>query len=160
MIVRAATLQDAHCICEIWNPLIEQSVTTFTSELKTEQGIATDISARNGAFFVAEHDGEVIGFATYFPFRSGPGYALTKEHSINLAPNARGTGAGRALMDALEAHAKAAGVHSLWAGISGENLGGIAFHERLGFKHIARLPEVGYKFDRWIDLVLMQKMLG
>lgn len=160
MIVRAASLADASSICAIWNPLIEQTATTFTTTLKTNEGVADDIKTRNGAFLVAEIDRQVVGFATYFPFRGGPGYARTKEHSINLGPSARGTGAGRKLMSALETHAKTSGVHSLWAGISGDNPGGIAFHERLGFSHIARLPEVGYKFDRWMDLILMQKMLG
>ncbi|MGB7316450.1 MAG: N-acetyltransferase family protein [Planktotalea sp.] len=159
MIVRAAKASDAAGICDVWNPLIQGTATTFTTDLKTAEGIAADISARAGAFFVAEEAGELLGLATYFPFRGGPGYARTKEHSINLAPNARGRGVGRALMGALEIHARSSGVHSLWAGISGENLQGVVFHERLGFTHIARLPEVGFKFDRWMDLVLMQKIL-
>lgn len=159
MIVRTATINDADDICAIWNPLIAQTTTTFTTELKTAERISADINTRNGAFFVAERNGEIIGFATYFAFRGGPGYARTKEHSINLAPSARGCGAGRALMQALEAHAFKEGVHSLWAGISAENLDGIAFHDRMGFAHIACLSEVGFKFDRWMDLILMQKIL-
>ena len=62
-------------------------------------------------------------------------------------------------MAALEDHAKAAGVHSLWAGVSAENSAGIAFHRSVGFAEVARLPEVGHKFGRWMDLVLMQKIL-
>ena len=95
MIIRAATQSDAGAICAIWNPLIVRTATTFTTELKTPNGIAADVSARKGAFFVAENNAELVGFATYFPFRSGPGYAYTKEHTINLTPNARGCGAGR-----------------------------------------------------------------
>ncbi|MGH1577550.1 N-acetyltransferase family protein [Planktotalea sp.] len=159
MIVRSAVCADAKAICDIWNPLIENTATTFTSDLKTEQSILSDIKARAGAFFVCEEADRLLGFATYFPFRGGPGYAHTKEHSINLSPDARGRGAGQALMAALEAHAKQAQVHSIWAGISGENPSGVAFHKKVGFTEIARLPEVGYKFDRWMDLVLMQKIL-
>ncbi len=160
MIVRAAVVQDASGICEVWNPWIKDTATTFTTELKTKDGIAQDIIARQGAYFVAEEDGHILGFASYFPFRNGPGYAHTKEHSINLAPQAQGKGAGRALMQALENHAHDQGIHSLWAGISGENPDGLAFHRKVGFTEIARLPEVGFKFGRWMDLVLMQKTLS
>lgn len=159
MSVRQASRSDADAICAIWNPLIEQTATTFTTALKTSAGIATDIEERNGAFFVAEEAGQVIGFATYFQFRGGPGYAFTKEHSINLSPDVHGRGIGRALMTALEDHARDADVHSLWAGISAENPGGVAFHTRIGFEPVATLPEVGFKFGRWMDLILMQKFL-
>ena len=104
-------------------------------------------------------EGEVIGFATYFQFRGGLGYGHTMEHSILLHPELRGRGAGRALMAAIENHARAAGVHTMFAGVSSENPSGVAFHEAIGFARVAVLPEVGRKFGRWIDLVLLQKHL-
>lgn len=159
MMIRTARAEDAAQICGIWNPLITSTATTFTTDLKTVDSITADIAARGDAFLVADAGGQLLGFATYFPFRSGPGYARTKEHSINLAPEARGRGAGRALMEALEAQAQADKVHALWAGISAENPAGVTFHSKIGFVEIARLPEVGYKFGRWMDLVLMQKRL-
>ena len=159
MTIRPARPEDAAAIVAIWNAVIDHTAITFTTERKTHQGIEADIAARGPAFQVVEQDGAVAGFATYFPFRSGPGYSFTKEHSIQLAPAVRGRGLGRALMTALEDAARAEGVHSLWAGVSGENPGGVAFHARLGFAEIARLPQVGRKFDRWMDLVLMQKIL-
>ena len=159
MNIRQATVQDAPGICDVWNPLIETTATTFTVDLKTPEIIAATIEARKGAFFVALDTSQVIGFATYFPFRGGPGYRHTKEHSINLSPLAAGKGVGRQLMQSLERHAFESGVHSLWAGISSENPAGVAFHARIGFTHIARLPEVGFKFERWMDLILMQKIL-
>ena len=76
-----------------------------------------------------------------------------------LHPKGHGRGGGRLLMNALFAHAKDAGKHSMFAGCSAENSGAVAFHARMGFQEVATLPEVGFKFGRWIDLVLMQKLL-
>jgi L-amino acid N-acyltransferase len=81
------------------------------------------------------------------------------EHSILLAPAARGMGAGRGLMTVLLAHARAAGAHQMIAGVSAENPDGVAFHAALGLVEIARVPEAGAKFGRFIDPVLMQKFL-
>ncbi|MAU44226.1 MAG: GNAT family N-acetyltransferase [Yangia sp.] len=159
MIVRPANASDAAALQALWNPWIETTAITFSTELKTAEGIATDIAARGPAFQVAEDASTLLGFATFFPFRGGPGYARTKEHTVILSPEARGRGAGRALMDALEEVARGQGVHSLFAGVSSENPAGIAFHAAIGFREAARLPQVGWKFGRWMDLVLMQKFL-
>lgn len=159
MLVRQAQVGDAAAVADIWNAEIRDGVTTFNSQEKTLTELEAQIETRGAGFQVAEHEGEVIGFATYFPFRSGVGYARSKEHTIYLSPKSRGLGAGRVLMDALLAAAKAEGVHSMMAGIAGENEAGVRFHAALGFKHVARVPEVGYKFNRWMDLILMQKFL-
>ncbi|WP_146590843.1 GNAT family N-acetyltransferase [Puniceibacterium confluentis] len=159
MRLRQAQADDAAAIADIWNAVIRDTAITFTTEFKTEAGLVADIAARGGAFQVAALDGRILGFATYSAFRNGPGYARTKEHSIMLHPDARRSGLGRALMQALFDHAREAGVHSLWAGISAENPAAVPFHAALGFHEVARLPEVGQKFGRWIDLILMQKML-
>ncbi len=82
------------------------------------------------------------------------------EHTIHVHPETRGRGIGRMLMDAVERHAAAGGAHALFAGVSGENAAGRAFHVRLGYEPVAVLPEVGHKFGRWIDLHLMRKRLG
>lgn len=162
MIVRPAEAEDLPQVADFWNRIIRETTITFTTVLKTEADLAAMIAARRAAgreFFVVR-EGGAIGFATYDQFRAGPGYAHAMEHTILLPPELRGRGAGRALMDRVEAHARAGGAHTLFAGVSGENAGGIAFHARIGFDVSARYPEAGRKFGRWLDLVLMMKKLG
>lgn len=156
--IRPAVKDDFTQIAKIWNQIIRDTAATFTNAEK-EVAELVQANAAGRPFFVAEQDGKVVGFATYFPFRSGPGYARTKEHTIQLAPDARGKGFGRGLMEAVEDHARDAGVHTIWAGISSENPDGKAFHAALGYEEIAVLPEVGRKFGRWMDLILMRKVL-
>lgn len=156
--IRPARPEDAEAIAAIWNPLIRDTAVTFTTEEKTPEALAAQITARGPAFLVAEGAG-IAGFATYGPFRSGPGYARTMEHTIHLAPQARGQGIGRALMLALLDQARAEGMHVMIAGVSSENPDGAAFHAALGFTLTARLPEAGFKFGRYMDLLLFQKTL-
>lgn len=158
--IRQAGAADAAAIAAVWEPVIRETTITFSDEVKTPAEVAALIAGRAAAgqpFLLAEAAGAVLGFATYAQLRGGNGYAHSMEHSIVLAPAARGQGTGRALMAAIESHAAAHRVHSLWAGVSGENLAGIAFHAAIGFTHVATLPQVGRKFGRWLDLVLMMK---
>ena len=120
------------------------------------------IAARQAAghgVFVAEEGGGIAGFASYGQFRGGIGYVRSLEHTVLLDPGARGRSVGRALMDAVLAHAAAAGGHVMIAGVSGENDAGKAFHAAIGFDFVARVPEVGWKFGRYLDLWLYQKIL-
>ena len=159
MIIRAATPEDAASVVDIWNAIIRDTSRTFTTQEKTVDGIEADILSRKDAFIVAEIEKVVVGFATYFPFRSGPGYAYTMEHSVNIREHVWGRGVGRALMARLEEVASVNNVHSLIAGVSGENSDGVNFHKAIGYAQVARLPAVGRKFDRWMDLILLQKFL-
>jgi len=162
MSVRPATPADIPAILEIWNPLIRDSAVTFNATEKSAADLAqmiADKAAAGHGFFVAEADGMVLGFASYGQFRGGIGYAKTMEHTIILAEGARGRGLGRALMSAVEDHARAHGAHSIFAGVSAENPAGRAFHQAMGYRETVTLPQVGYKFGRWMDLHLMQKML-
>ena len=160
--IRAAGAWDVKAIATIWNELIRDSEVTFNAVEKTETELVRLMRARADrgfGFFVAEEAREVLGFATYGQFRAGSGYARTMEHTIHLAPGARRKGKGRALMATLEDHARAAGVHSLIGAVSADNDDAIAFHTAIGYSEAARLAEVGWKNDRWFDLVLMQKVL-
>ena len=163
MTIRTARPEDADQIAAFWNPLIEQTTITFTTEPKSPVAIAADIAAKADTglpYLALEISGRVVGFATYAQFRGGPGYRHTMEHSIILAPEVRSAGYGRALMQAVAAHARQNKVHSLMAGISGENTQAVAFHKKCGFETVGTVPQAGWKFGRWINLILMQKLIG
>lgn len=105
---------------------------------------------------VAEVDGVVAGYASYSQWRPHPGYRHTVEHSVYVVQGFRGRGVASTLMGALVTRATAEGRHVMIAGICSTNTGSIALHERLGFETVAVVPEVGRKFDRWLDLTLMR----
>ena len=155
--IRPATAADAPGIAEIWNDVIRTSTITFTTVEKTPEAIAALIAER--ICLVAEGDGRIAGFATYGPFRAGPGYRFTAEHSVYVRAEAQGAGHGGALMAALEEAARGNGIRVLVAGIGGENPRAQAFHAHLGFRTAGHLVEVGEKFGRSQDLILMTKKL-
>lgn len=159
--IRPARVEDAAHVADIHNAIIAMTdpVVTFTTELRQVDDCTDQIRTR--PFWVSvDASDRPLGFASYGPFRGGPGYARTAEHSVLLAPEARGAGRGRTLVETLSDHGAAAGLHMLVAGIGGENTAAMAFHLRLGFRETARMPQVGWKAGRWQTLVLMQKTLS
>ncbi|HUF98620.1 MAG TPA: GNAT family N-acetyltransferase [Ilumatobacter sp.] len=109
------------------------------------------------------HGANVVGFAAYGDFRDSvarPGYRFVVEHSVHIAEHAWGAGVGRRLLEALIERAAAAGVRTMVGAIDSSNTGSIEFHRRLGFVETGRMPDVGYKFDRWLELVLMQRRIS
>lgn len=152
--IRAATPDDADWIAALWNAVIADTLVTFTTEAKTKAAVADMIATRPVLVLPAR-----AGFATYGPFRAGPGYAATVEHTILLAPKAQGQGQGRKLLAALMDTARGEQRHVMVAGISGANLDAVAFHAALGFQQVAQMPQVGRKGGQWLDLILMQKQL-
>lgn len=162
MTIRPATAQDAAAICAIWNPVIRETGITFNAVEKSTSDIVqmlADKEAHGHGFLVAEEGGTLLGFATYGQFRGGIGYRHTMEHTVILGPHSHGCGIGRGLMTAIEDHARAGRAHSMFAGVSSGNPSSVAFHTTLGYQEIAVLKEVGFKFGRWFDLHLMQKLL-
>lgn len=152
--IRPAGPGDDAAIAALWNSIIALPHITFTTVQKTPADIAAQRAAH--PLLVA---GAVDGFATFGPFRGGPGYATCAELSVHVAAPARGKGVGAALTRALEAAAAEQGIDLLVAGISGANPDAQAFFTRLGYVHIGRLPGIGAKAGQRYDLVLMQKFL-
>ena len=166
MIIRDARVDDMEAVCAIYNALIPTTTIAWTESLQTlEQRLAwfAEQQRRARPTLVAEIGGMVVGFTAYGDFRGygiWPGYRHTAEHTVHVDRSAWGRGAGRALVEALLDRARQDDIHVMVAAIDGGNVESIRFHERVGFDVVARMPEVGNKFGRWCDLVLMQRILG
>lgn len=154
--IRAATPTDIAAIADLWNRMIRDTTATFTTEEKSSAALATMLQDRPDAVWIADHGG-VAGFITWGPFRTGPGYARTIEHTIISGKEGQGT--GTALIQHARLTAAAQGYHAMIAAISGENQAAQRFHARHGFEKVGHLPQVGHKAGRWLDLILMQKTL-
>ncbi len=165
MLIRDAREDDAAAITRLYNALIPTTTVTWTEQLDSVEHRLRWLQAQKGAgmpVLVAEAAHAVAGFTTYEHFRGEgkwPGYRLTMELSIHVDQAYWGRGIGRALLEVLCARARDAGIHVLVAAIDGENEASIRFHERLGFSVVGRMPQTGVKFGRWLDLILMQRIL-
>lgn len=162
MHTRNATEADLPTILAITNDAILHTTSSWNTKPTTLEARAQWLADRQAAglpVLVSVIDGAVAGFGSYGSFRAWDGYALTVEHSIYVDSAFRHQGAGRALLTALIDHAIEAGMHVMMGVISADNEVSILLHEQFGFAIVGRLPEVGRKFDRWLDLVLMQKTL-
>ena len=163
--IRPATVDDMAAVNALYNALVASTTVAWTDEPEPlERRIAWFHEQQTNGFacFVAESDGTVIGYGSYGSFRGDgrwPGYRFTVEHSIHVDEHHWGLGAGRALMARLIETARADGFHVIVGAVDADNVASIAFHERMGFVEVARMPEVGRKFDRWLDLVLLQLRL-
>lgn len=157
--IRPATPADIPAIRAIINRVIRDTTITFTTTQKTPSDIAKMLDGPTPVL-VATHENTVTGYATFGPFRSGPGYTRAAEHSIALDPAAQGQGQGRTLLTATEQAAAQHGITQLIAGISAENATALAFHTACNYVQVGHLPKVGHKFGRDLDLILMQKPLA
>jgi phosphinothricin acetyltransferase len=160
-----AVEDDLPAILAIFNEVVATSTAIYRDDPFTLEDRAAWLAERRAAGFpvlVARNGagGRVVAFGSYATFRPTPGYRSTVEHTIMVDPIHRGSGLGTALVDALVAHAGAAGFHIMVASIDAGNVGSIRLHERLGFTEVGRMPEVAWKFGRWLELVLLQRRLG
>ncbi len=162
MTIRDAGPDDLPAILAILNEAIASTTAVWSLAPATLESRTVWLAERQGRGFpvlVAVDGEEVLGFASFGDFRPWEGYLHSVEHSIYVAGSARGRGLGKALLEALVERARAMGKHVMIAGIEAGNATSIRLHERLGFVETGRMPEVGRKFERWLDLVLMQRIL-
>lgn len=160
--IRDARQGDCPAIAAIWNPIVRDTAVTFWPTERSEAEIATLIAdrQRQGHPFVVFEDGHAVrGFTTYGQFRSGGGYARSMEHTIHVAPGARGAGLGRQLLAWIEDHARRRGHRLMIGGITATNAGSLRFHASAGYAEWGRIPCAGWKFGVFHDLVLMGKDL-
>ncbi|MFF4397442.1 GNAT family N-acetyltransferase [Streptomyces sp. NPDC001480] len=160
--VRPARSADVDVIRAIRNHAIEHSTAlwTQTPQSPAEGAAWLAVHLERGSAFVAEVEGDVVGFAVYGPWRDLDGYRHTVEDSVYVREDRHGLGVGSALLAALIASAREAGHHVVIAGIEAENTASIRLHERFGFHHVGTVPEVGTKFGRWLDLTIMRLALS
>lgn len=160
--IRKAIAKDLNTILEIVNYEILNSNVVYDYNERSytqqvhwfEQKIIDQMPV-----IVAEKDGVVLGFGTYGIFRPWAAYQYSVEHSIYVSKDSRANGIGKQLLKGLIDLAKDNGCHTMIAGIDGSNEMSLEFHKKFGFKEVGTFKEVGYKFNKWLDLKFLQLML-
>jgi phosphinothricin acetyltransferase len=150
-------------ILAILNDEILNSVSLYDYEPRTPGMMAEwfRIKRENNFPIIGAIDeaGDLLGFATYSSFRPHKGYHRTIEHSVYVRSNSRGSGVGSRLLGAIIDRARSQQFHVMIGGIDAGNSESIALHEKFGFQRVGLLPQVGWKFDRWLDLAFYQLSL-
>ena len=165
--IRDCEATDLAATVAIFNELIPTSTIAWTDVLITvdDRRLWWERHQTRGfpvLVAVDESTGAVVGMASYGDFRNTPnfeGYRFSVEHSVHVRGDQRGNGIGRMLLEALIERAREAGLHVMVGAIDADNVDSLQFHERMGFTEVARMPEVGWKQDRWLDLVLVQRRI-
>jgi phosphinothricin acetyltransferase len=163
--IRDAGPRDIEAITALANALLPTTTYEWTETPHTTDDRRAWLAAKAQAgmpVLVADDGGDVVGWAGYGDFRDTarwPGYRFTVEHTVHVRDDHQGRGVGRRLVEALVERARADGKRVMVAAIDGSNVDSVRFHQRLGFDEVGRLPGVGEKFGRRLDLVLMQRDL-
>jgi Sortase and related acyltransferases len=160
--LRLAERRDAEAIGSIYNPEVLESTVTFDlvpRSIDDQLAWLDEHAGGHPAIVATNADGEVVGFGSLSPYRPRAAYSTTVEDSVYVHREHRGAGVGAALLGELVRLGTAHGFHSAIARIVGNHEASIALHARCGFATIGTEREVGRKFGRWLDVVLMQRML-
>ena len=162
--IRPSTDADLSAITSLYGHHVLHGTGTFETSPPTEADMTArraDVLAKELPYLVAEKDGQILGFAYCTWFKPRPAYRYSAEDSIYMADGARGQGAGKQLLAALAAEAETAGVRKLIAVIGDSaNQGSVRVHAAVGFTPVGVLKSCGWKFGKWLDVVLMEKPLG
>ena len=162
--IRTAEPPDLAAITGIYEHAVRHGTASFELEPPSEREMSSRYEAlRRGGYpyLVAQLEGEIMGYAYAGPYRARPAYHWTVEDSIYVAPAAQRRGIGRALLDRLIAEAERGGFRQMIAVIGDSaNVGSIELHRAAGFRLVGTFDDVGFKFGRWLDSVLMQRPLG
>lgn len=159
MQIRDAVQSDLEQITAIYNDVLKNTTAIYNDRPATvEERISWWRSrlAQGYPVLVADNSGKIAGFATFGDFRAWPGYRYTVEGTVHIHSDARGGGVGTGLLKAIVDRARTVGKHVMIAGVDSENAASLRFLERFGFERAGHLREVGYKFDRFLDLVFLQ----
>ena len=163
-IIRPSQTLDISQITAIYAHHVVHGTGTFEVDAPNEQDMAqrrADVLSKGLPYLVAVQDDRVLGYAYCNWFKPRPAYRFSAEDSIYLAPDAAGSGLGKTLLAELCSQAERAGVRKMIAVIGDSaNLGSIGVHRSAGFAHVGTLASCGWKFERWLDVVLMDKALG
>jgi len=157
--IRKAIENDLPAMLEIYNDIIINTTAVWqydTHTLEMRKEWFKTRQEQGFPVFVAEDNGIIVGFSTYGPFRVWQGYKHTVENSVYVASNQRGKGIGKLLMPPLIQAAKQQRIHAIVAGIDAENEVSIKLHLQFGFVEVAHFKEVGWKFDKWMDLKFLE----
>jgi phosphinothricin acetyltransferase len=159
--LRLATADDADAIRTIYNLEVTTSTVTFDLVPRTLTEQREYLTARSGAHavVVAEDDGDVVGFGSLSPWRDRPAYSTTVEDSVYVRRERQGEGIGKLVLRELVGTATRHGFHACMARIVGGHDASIALHVACGFEIVGTEREVGRKFNKWLDVVLMEKLL-
>ena len=162
--IRQSSLQDVPSIARIYAHHVAHGTGSFETEAPDVAEMTRrrdEVLARQLPYLVAEHDGQVVGFAYANWFKPRPAYRFSAEDSIYVDDSMRGQGVCKLLLQALIAQCEAAGGRKLIAVIGDSaNQGSVGVHQAAGFRHVGTMESVGWKFDRWLDVVMMEKTLG
>ena len=162
MLIRNAEHKDLPVILHLMNDAILYTTSIYDYNIRNTAFIESWFAkkkADNFPVLVVEENGETIAYGSYGSFRLWAAYKFTVEHSIYVLKQSQGKGIGKILLSSLITKARIEGYHTMIAGIDSDNAVSYNFHSKLGFKEVARFKEVGYKFERWLDLTFMQLML-